>query len=164
MPEEFRFPNIATPPGSSAYYLVRFSPPGLRDRQAVLFAWRRELQRLLNSSDPGVARIKLDYWRRELQPAQRAQSRHPLAQLIHALLSDEASRLIDLADLTEQEILAGVSRDWEEVIEREGLEVLYGGPVHWPHSTSWYVQDPTGWEIEVALWNDDVITFDPAEG
>jgi len=49
---------------------------------------------------------------------------------------------------------------WEETIAREEIEVLYGGPVHWPHSTSWYVQDPTGWEIEVALWNDDVIAFD----
>lgn len=120
MPDEFRFPNIATPPGSSAYYLVRFSPPGLRDRQAVLFAWRRELQRLLNSSDPGVARLKLDYWRRELQPAEDAQSRHPLAQTIHASLPDETGRLIALADLTEQEILAGASRDWEEVIQHCG--------------------------------------------
>lgn len=49
---------------------------------------------------------------------------------------------------------------WEETITRENLTVLYDGPVVWPHSTSWYVQDPTGWEIEVALWNDDRIDFD----
>ena len=50
--------------------------------------------------------------------------------------------------------------EWEQTVEREKIEVLYGGPVHWPHSISWYVQDPTGWEIEVALWRDDTITFD----
>ncbi|MEJ2308043.1 MAG: squalene/phytoene synthase family protein [Gammaproteobacteria bacterium] len=120
MQDEFRFPNIATPPGSSAYYLVRFSPPALRDRQAVLFAWRRELQRLQNSSDPGIARLKLDFWRRELQPEQLAQSRHPLARMIHAQLPHEAARLSELADLTEREILAGQSRDWEQLVARCG--------------------------------------------
>lgn len=49
---------------------------------------------------------------------------------------------------------------WEETIDRKGLTILYGGPVVWPHSTSWYVQDPTGWEIEVALWKEDTIAFD----
>jgi catechol 2,3-dioxygenase-like lactoylglutathione lyase family enzyme len=49
--------------------------------------------------------------------------------------------------------------EWEETMDREGVEVLYGGPVRWPHSTSWYVTDPTGWEIEVALWDDDTIRF-----
>jgi len=48
---------------------------------------------------------------------------------------------------------------WQNVIEKEGLTVLYGGPVTWPHSTSWYVTDPTGWEIEVAVWQQDTITF-----
>ncbi len=49
---------------------------------------------------------------------------------------------------------------WEAVIEREKLTVLYDGPITWPHSTAWYVTDPTGWEIEVALWKDDTIAFD----
>lgn len=48
---------------------------------------------------------------------------------------------------------------WEDTIEREALECLYGGEVHWPHSTAWYVRDPTGWEIEVVLWHDDRIRF-----
>jgi len=48
---------------------------------------------------------------------------------------------------------------WEATIAGENLEVLYGGPVSWPHSISWYVKDPTGWEIEVALWNDDQVSF-----
>ncbi|MHC4934280.1 MAG: VOC family protein [Planctomycetota bacterium] len=49
---------------------------------------------------------------------------------------------------------------WEETVKREGIEVNYGGPVRWPHSTAWYVSDPTGYEIEVALWDDDEARFD----
>ncbi|MFT5315527.1 MAG: catechol 2,3-dioxygenase-like lactoylglutathione lyase family enzyme [Candidatus Krumholzibacteriia bacterium] len=49
--------------------------------------------------------------------------------------------------------------EWEAIVEREKLNVLYGGPIRWNHNTSWYVADPTGWEIEVALWDDDTIRF-----
>ena len=45
---------------------------------------------------------------------------------------------------------------WLATIEREGVEVLYGGAIECAHSTSWYVKDPTGWEIEVARWHDGV--------
>lgn len=50
---------------------------------------------------------------------------------------------------------------WEKTIERENIVILYGGPVRWPHSTAWYIQDPMGHEIEVVLWDDDTIQFDP---
>ena len=48
---------------------------------------------------------------------------------------------------------------WEEIIDRKKIEVLYDGLVRWPHSTSWYVSDPTGYEIEVALWDNDEVVF-----
>jgi len=51
---------------------------------------------------------------------------------------------------------------WERTIERERVEVAYGGSVRWPHSTSWYVEDPDGYEIEVALWDQDRVAFDAA--
>jgi hypothetical protein len=44
-------------------------------------------------------------------------------------------------------------------VKREGLEVHYGGAVEWNNSTSWYVTDPTGYEIEVAAWDRDSIQF-----
>ena len=50
----------------------------------------------------------------------------------------------------------GDRAEWERTMEREGLVPEYGGPVRWPHSTAWYIQDPTGYEIEVALWDDGV--------
>ena len=49
---------------------------------------------------------------------------------------------------------------WEETVAREGIRVLYDGPIRWAHSTSWYINDPTGYEIEVACWDGDEINFD----
>jgi len=51
---------------------------------------------------------------------------------------------------------------WESVIERENLEIQYDGVMRMPHSHAWYVIDPTGWEIEVTLW-DDGPCFDHAK-
>jgi catechol 2,3-dioxygenase-like lactoylglutathione lyase family enzyme len=52
--------------------------------------------------------------------------------------------------------------DWERTVEREGVEVAYGGAIRWPHSTAWYVTDPNGYEIEVALWDQNRVAFDRA--
>jgi catechol 2,3-dioxygenase-like lactoylglutathione lyase family enzyme len=48
---------------------------------------------------------------------------------------------------------------WEKTVKREKLHVHYGGAYDWPHSTSWYIDDPTGYSIEVALWDNDTPTF-----
>lgn len=49
---------------------------------------------------------------------------------------------------------------WEETIKRENVHILYGGPIRWPKSISWYIKDPTGWEIEVVLWDNNKIQFE----
>jgi lactoylglutathione lyase len=76
--------------------------------------------------------------------------------------------LLDSAALTERRI-HGLSHfglritdraEWEAMLEREQIPVEYGGVVRWPHSDSWYVMDPTGYEIEVALWDGDQVAFD----
>jgi catechol 2,3-dioxygenase-like lactoylglutathione lyase family enzyme len=48
---------------------------------------------------------------------------------------------------------------WLDTVEREGLDVSYGGVVEWLHSNSWYIVDPTGYEIEVVFWEQDQIDF-----
>lgn len=48
---------------------------------------------------------------------------------------------------------------WEQTVAKEGVRVEYGGAVRWPHSTAWYVTDPTGYEIEVACWDEDRVRF-----
>jgi catechol 2,3-dioxygenase-like lactoylglutathione lyase family enzyme len=50
---------------------------------------------------------------------------------------------------------------WEATVKREGVKVDYGGAYRWPHSTAWYVEDPTGYTIEVAHWDTDTVRFDP---
>ncbi len=45
---------------------------------------------------------------------------------------------------------------WRETIARERLQVEERA---YPHSHSWYVVDPTGYEIEVVHWNEDRIAF-----
>ena len=48
---------------------------------------------------------------------------------------------------------------WLAAVEAHGIDVRYGGVVSWPHSDSWYVTDPTGWEIEVCWWRDGSPSF-----
>lgn len=80
---EWRFPNRATPPGSSAYYSVRLAAAPHRDALAALFAWRAELRAILDQvSDPGVARIKLDWWRSELERLLVGEPRHPISEVL----------------------------------------------------------------------------------
>jgi catechol 2,3-dioxygenase-like lactoylglutathione lyase family enzyme len=46
--------------------------------------------------------------------------------------------------------------EWEAVLTREGVESEYR---EYPHSDSWYVTDPTGYEIEVVHWKDGCVRF-----
>lgn len=51
--------------------------------------------------------------------------------------------------------------EWMATARRENLEINYGGEIAWPSSRSWYVTDPTGYEIEVVSWKDDTVRFQP---
>ena len=42
---------------------------------------------------------------------------------------------------------------WRETLRREGLG---HEERRWPRSTSWYVNDPTGYEIEIAHWREGI--------
>lgn len=87
---EWRFPNRATPPGSSAYYSLRLSAAPRRDALAALFAWRAELRAILHQvSDPGVARIKLDWWRGELERIFADEPRHPLGRVLAPVVAEQ---------------------------------------------------------------------------
>ena len=51
-------------------------------------------------------------------------------------------------------------RAWLETVARERVNVDH--VAEYPHSKSWYIVDPSGWELEVVLWNDDVVRFPAA--
>lgn len=42
-------------------------------------------------------------------------------------------------------------RAWEKIVKEHDLKLLYGGePILYPRSVSWYVVDPSGYEIEIS--------------
>ena len=49
--------------------------------------------------------------------------------------------------------------EWENKIKDKNLKLYYGGAVQYPYSKSWYRQDPSGHEIEVVIWNGDLVNF-----
>lgn len=101
---QWRFPNRATPVGSANYYAVRFSPEEERERNALLIAWYELIQQIADRPhDPGVARLKLDWWRGETAALGAGKARHPLAIALHAAgLDDRAlaamQAIVDAAD------------------------------------------------------------------
>ena len=48
---------------------------------------------------------------------------------------------------------------WEDTIKEHHLEVYYGSPIKHSYSTSWYIKDPTGYTIEVSVWDNKSIRF-----
>lgn len=90
------FPNSATPLGSSAYYVVRFSPAACRDRLAQLFLFKQELQNLYTLSDPGVARIKLQWWQQQITTSDNQPADLPLIHDLRTMLNNDSRRLAAL--------------------------------------------------------------------
>jgi len=77
------FPNAAMPPGSAAYYLVRFARPDERNRLAAWLAWFDLLENTVHrASDPGVTRLKLDWWREEIERLAHGEAQHPLSRTL----------------------------------------------------------------------------------
>lgn len=108
MQQEWRFPSRATPVGSSAYYSVRFAPNDLRDDLAAVLGWRHQIRAVLDEvSDPGVARLKLQWWREELVRSFAGESRHPLSMVLRPVLECHGlpqAPFVDMADQVESEI------------------------------------------------------------
>lgn len=77
----------AAPPGSALYYAGLLSTSHYRRE---LLAWHALEHELLKSvmaiEDPGVARIRLDWWREEIERAGTDQARHPLVRMLQPAL------------------------------------------------------------------------------
>jgi phytoene synthase len=117
--QAYCFPNRVTPPGSAAYYCIRFGARENRPELALLFAWRAEIRRIQGrAGDPGVARLKLDWWRRELEAGRAGQARHPLAQALTTPLQLHRLPLqpfFQLLDAAETDVLARTIAEDEEL-------------------------------------------------
>jgi 15-cis-phytoene synthase len=119
MLDEWKFPNRATPPGSSAYYSLRFAPRELRDELAALLAWRHQVRAVLEDvSDPGLARIKLQWWREEMGRTFAGAPQHPLTRVLQPALERHGlppALFIGIADQVELEILRRQPADETEL-------------------------------------------------
>ena len=81
----------AAPPGSNLYYSILFHPPELKRGLHALFAFAHEVHHtVLNHSDPGVARLKLQWWHNEIDNIYNEQSRHPIGIELHSLQRSQA--------------------------------------------------------------------------
>ncbi len=66
--------------GSSFYYSFRFLPPQQRSAITALYAFCREVDDVVDEvSDPGVARVKLGWWRTEVSATFDGRAHHPVA-------------------------------------------------------------------------------------
>jgi len=66
--------------GSSFYYSFRFLPPERRRAIVALYAFCREVDDVVDEvTDPGVARLKLAWWRSEIAAVFGGTPRHPVA-------------------------------------------------------------------------------------
>lgn len=114
------FPSPATPPGSSAYYAVRFARRALRDDLAALYGLRWMLRRIpVEVSDPGVASAKLNWWREELRRIDAGVPSHPLSQRLAPLVERAqlpANPFVDLGWSTEAVISGYRPKDFAELL------------------------------------------------
>jgi len=66
--------------GSSFYYSFRFLPPERRRAIIALYAFCREVDDVVDElADPGVARLKLAWWRSEIAAVFGGRPQHPVA-------------------------------------------------------------------------------------
>ncbi len=107
--------------GSSFYYSFLFLPPPQRRAITALYAFCREVDDTVdNSSDAGLARTKLEWWRTEIGRLYAGQPQHPVTQALAPHLDAFA---IDAARLNE--IIDGMQMDLEQdrYVDFEGLRL-----------------------------------------
>lgn len=107
----------ARAPASAAYYVVQFAPREQRARLSAWLDWFSELDQMARKlSDPGVARLKLDWWRDEIQQMRDGQARHPLAQSLQTFVTndEQATQMQRAIDALEVALIARQPSDIAE--------------------------------------------------
>ncbi len=92
--------------GSSFYYSFMFLPPQRRQAITALYAFCREVDDVVDEcQDPSLAKLKLDWWRQEIDRVYDGQPTHPVG---HAL----------------QQVIAGITLPREQLFEIiDGMEM-----------------------------------------
>ena len=96
--------------GSSFYYSFLFLPPPRRRAITALYAFCREVDDVVDTvSDPGVARLKLAWWRNEVAAAYAGTPQHPVARALAPVV-----REFDLPEAHLQTIIDGMAMDLDQ--------------------------------------------------
>ena len=86
--------------GSSFYYAFLFLPPARRAAITAFYAFCREVDDVVDEvSDPGVAAMKLAWWRKEVAAAFAGRPEHPVMQALMPHAADYGVREAQLAEV-----------------------------------------------------------------
>lgn len=116
------FLDAAAPPGSALYYAGLLTEPGIRPQILALHTLEHELLKSLTDiQDPGVARLRLQWWAEEIERAGKGQARHPLSKLLQPHIVCQTLSGADLirAIAMLQESLSLTDRDDQTSLESE---------------------------------------------
>ncbi|MGH8657469.1 MAG: squalene/phytoene synthase family protein [Gammaproteobacteria bacterium] len=92
MTEQSAWEAAVAPPGSSLYYSNLYLAPEKKHAFLALHGLWLELEEILHgATDPGVGRIRLQWWREEIERAFRGGARHPTAAVLARSFNDFAS-------------------------------------------------------------------------
>jgi 15-cis-phytoene synthase len=108
-PQEY-VQDKAAKSGSSFYYAFLFLPPPRRAAITAFYAFCREVDDVVDEvSDPSIAAVKLQWWRREVSQAFAGTPSHPVMQALMPLAKDFG---IEEAHL--QAVIEGCQTDLEQ--------------------------------------------------
>lgn len=112
----------AAPEGSNLYYAALFHDVRTRHGLYALFALYQELlDGFIAASDPGIARIRQEWWREELARLQAGRPRHPVTGALHGMGMDTAAAVTDLPDAVESLFPASDEDSLEQWLTRPGI-------------------------------------------
>lgn len=108
--------NKAAKSGSSFYYAFLFLPPERRKAITALYAFCREVDDVVDeSTEPSVARMKLAWWRSQIDSMYAGKAEHPVTQAlephVHAF-GLNADRLYAVVEGMEMDLDQDRYADW----------------------------------------------------
>ena len=111
--------NKAAKSGSSFYYAFLFLPPERRKAITALYAFCREVDDVVDDcTDPSVARMKLAWWRKQVESMYEGKAEHPVMQALapHAQTYGlNAERLYAIVEGMEMDLVQARYADWDSL-------------------------------------------------
>ncbi|MGH8614148.1 MAG: squalene/phytoene synthase family protein [Gammaproteobacteria bacterium] len=136
MTEQSTWEATVAPPGSSLYYSNLYLAPEKKHAFLALHALWLELEEILHgATDPGVGRIRLQWWREEIGRAFRGEARHPTAAVLARSFSG----------------FALTKRPFCDAIDAVDLELTHAGHVTFASLEPFLEQMGTLWSLSALI-------------